>query len=123
MDPTTEELAALFGYGEDDLPLGVIVIHAPGTNPFLREGIQFLDEVPVMVYYDRPERQPEETVIQYLGGLLAPHDYRLERTAREKVLLSGAQPAYSKPPRSLGRSTPARCRPIRGAKLSNGGWR
>jgi hypothetical protein len=123
MDPTDDQLQELFVYGDDDLPLGTIIILTPGTNPFLREGIQFLDDVPVMVCIDHLERRPDETVIRYLGGLLAPRDYRLDQIVREKVMLSSAQPAYSKPPRYLGRTIPVRHQPIRGTKLTHGGWR
>jgi hypothetical protein len=124
MDPTDDQLRELFGYGDDELPPGILIIDvATGAHTFLREGVQFLDDVPVMVCFDHPERRPDETVIRYLGGLLGPRDYRLDQIVRERFLLSSAQPAYSKPPRYLGRTIPVRHQPIRGTKLTHGGWR
>lgn len=121
MDLTDEQLERLFG---EDLPPTIVIIDlTPGEYPFIREGVQLLDDVAVMVYFDRPERRPDETIVRYLGELLAEHNYPLEHMVRAEVLRGSAQPAYPKPPRSLGRSIPARRQQIRGAKLTCGGWR
>lgn len=81
-----------------------------------------LEDLSLVIYSDWPERRSGDMTIRYLAGLLAPRDYHLEQFVQRELQM--AQPvAFPRPPRSLGRSIPARQRPIRGARLTCGGWR
>jgi hypothetical protein len=120
MSPTNETT--------DNSYRGVIIIvdFVSDQSPFLGFTLvdlgRPLEDLSLVVYFDRFDRRPDDTTIRYLGDLLAPRDYHLEQFVRRELQLAQAA-AFPRPPLSLGRSIPARQRPVRGAKLSNGGWR
>ncbi len=102
MDLTDEQLEEMFGYGDEELPLDIIIINLTGAHPFIQEGLHFLDDRSVVVYLDPAEYAPAPSLFSYLGELLAQPDYRLDQVFREDIRLSSSQSAYPKPPRVLG---------------------
>lgn len=124
MDPTEEQLERIFGHEDGSRRVDFVIMYpVPGKHPFLREGSRLLDKLAVTVYFDPAKHVPDGSVFEYLGELLAPPDFRLDCLVRDELRLITAPASFPKPPRSLGRSIPARQAPVRGAKLTCGGWR
>lgn len=124
MDPTEEQLERIFGHEDGSLRVDFVIMYpVPGKHPFPREGSRLLDKLAVTVYFDHAKHVPDASVFEYLSELLAPPDFWLDRLVRDELRFITAPAAFPKPPRSLGRSVPARHAPIRGTRLTCGRWR
>jgi hypothetical protein len=118
MDPTEETLDWLFR-GNRGSRIVVINVRAP---IFLEEGLRFAGGGAVIVSIERTEEARDLSLFDRFGEFLAPTDYRIDCVVHDE-LRRLHQPAFPQPPRSLGRSIPARQTPFQGTRLTCGGWR